>query len=34
VPEGGEKYGVRVISIEPPTVVLQRGGNSWPATLE
>jgi hypothetical protein len=35
VPEGGEKYGVRVVSIEPPTVVLQRGGGRpWPATLE
>lgn len=35
VPEGGEKYGVRVLSIEPPTVVLQRGsGRPWPATLE
>jgi hypothetical protein len=34
VPEGGEKYGVQVISIEPPTVVLKRGGRRWPATLE
>ncbi len=34
IPEGGEKYGVQVISIEPPTVVLQRGRNRWPATLE
>lgn len=34
VPAGGEKYGVRVISIAPPTVVLQRGGPPWPATLE
>ena len=34
VPEGGEKYGVQVISIEPPSVVLQRGRNRWPATLE
>jgi hypothetical protein len=34
VPAGGEKYGVQVISIEPPTVVLQRGRNRWPATLE
>jgi hypothetical protein len=34
VPEGGEKYGVQVISIEPPTVVLQRGRDRWPATLE
>jgi hypothetical protein len=34
VPEGGEKYGVRVISIDPPTAILQRGGRPWPATLE
>jgi hypothetical protein len=34
VPEGGEKYGVQVISIEPPTVVLKRGGRPWSATLE
>jgi hypothetical protein len=34
LPQGGEKYGVQVISIEPPTVVLQRGRNRWPATLE
>ena len=34
VPEGGEKYGVQVISIQPPTVVLQRGRNRWTATLE
>jgi hypothetical protein len=34
VPEGGEKYGVHVISIQPPTVVLQRGRNRWTATLE
>jgi hypothetical protein len=34
VPEGGEKYGVQVISIDPPTVVLQRGRRPWTATLE
>lgn len=34
VPEGGEKYGVQVISIQPPSVVLQRGRNRWTATLE
>jgi len=34
VEEGGEKYGVQVISIQPPTVVLQRGRDRWPATLE
>ncbi len=34
ISEGGEKYGVQVISIQPPTVVLQRGRNRWTATLE
>jgi hypothetical protein len=34
VPEGGERYGVHVISIQPPSVVLQRGRNRWTATLE
>ncbi len=34
IPEGGEKYGVRVRSIQPPTVILERGRNRWPATLE
>jgi hypothetical protein len=34
IPEGGEKYGVHVISIQPPSVVLQRGRNRWTATLE
>ena len=34
IAEGGEKYGVQVISIEPPSVVLQRGRNRWKATLE
>lgn len=34
VPEGGEKYGVQVISIQPPSVVLQRGRNRWTTTLE
>lgn len=34
VAEGGEKYGVRVIAIQPPSVVLQRGRNRWTATLE
>jgi hypothetical protein len=32
--EGGEKYGVQVISIQPPSVVLQRGRARWTATLE
>jgi hypothetical protein len=34
IAEGGEKYGVHVISIQPPSVVLQRGRNRWTATLE
>jgi hypothetical protein len=34
VPEGGERYGVHVIAIQPPSVVLQRGRNRWTATLE
>ena len=34
IPEGGEKYGVQVISIQPPNAVLQRGRNRWTATLE
>jgi len=34
IPQGGEKYGVQVISIEPPIVYLQRGRNRWKATLE
>lgn len=34
IPEGGEKFGVHVISIQPPKAVLQRGRNRWVATLE
>jgi hypothetical protein len=34
IAEGGEKYGVHVISIQPPSVVLQRGRSRWTATLE
>ena len=34
IPEGGEKYGVQVISINPPQAVLQRGRSRWTATLE
>lgn len=34
VPVGGEKYGVQVLSIQPPSAVLQRGRNRWTATLE
>jgi hypothetical protein len=34
IAEGGEKYGVRVISIQPPNVVLERNRSRWIATLE
>jgi hypothetical protein len=34
VPEGGEKYGVQVLSITPPSVVLKRGRDRWTAKLE
>lgn len=34
LPEGEEKYGVEVISIDPPKVVLQRGRTRWTASLE
>ena len=34
VAEGEEKYGIRVISIEQPSVVLQRGRSRWTETLE
>ncbi len=34
VPEGGEKYGVQVIRIQPPSVDLRRNGRNWRATLE
>ena len=31
---GQEKFGVRVISIAPPTTVLQRGRTRWTASIE
>lgn len=34
ISQGGEKYGVQVISIQPPSVVLQRGRARWTAKLE
>jgi len=34
IPVGGEKYGVQVISINPPQAVLQRGRSRWTASLE
>lgn len=32
--EGSEHFGIEVISIQPPTVVLQRGRQRWQASLE
>jgi len=34
LPAGGERYGVQVISIDPPSVVLQRGRSRWTASLD
>ena len=34
IPEGGEKYGVQVISIQPPSVIWQRGRTRRTSTLE
>jgi hypothetical protein len=34
VSPGDEKYGVQVISIDGPSVVLQRGRSRWTATLD
>lgn len=31
---GTERYGVEVISIKPPEVVLQRGRSRWTASLQ
>ena len=31
---GEKKYGIHVISIDPPKVVLQRGQEQWTATLD
>ncbi|MCA9238539.1 MAG: hypothetical protein KDA44_23870 [Planctomycetales bacterium] len=33
VAEGDVKFGVEVISIKPPVVVLQRGRERWQASL-
>ena len=32
--EGQSHFGVEVISVSPPNVVLQRGRQRWQATLE
>ena len=34
VAEGDTRFGVEVISIQPPAVVLQRGRQRWQASLE
>jgi hypothetical protein len=34
IAEGDERYGVLVRSIQPPSVVLERGRSRWTATLE
>lgn len=34
IAEGAKQYGIEVISIHPPTVVLQRGRQRWQASLE
>ncbi|HEX6963741.1 MAG TPA: hypothetical protein VF175_17875 [Lacipirellula sp.] len=34
IAEGDSQYGIEVISIQPPEVVLQRGRQRWQASLE
>ena len=34
IDEGATQYGIEVISIQPPMVVLQRGRQRWQASLE
>lgn len=34
IAEGDSRFGIEVISIQPPGVVLQRGRQRWQATLE
>lgn len=34
IAEGDSQFGIEVISIQPPGVVLQRGRQRWQATLE
>jgi len=34
VAEGEQEYGIEVISIQPPAVVLQRGRQRWQASFE
>jgi hypothetical protein len=34
IAEGASEYGIEVISIQPPNVVLQRGRQRWQASLE
>jgi len=33
IAEGGKEHGIEVISIQPPTVILQRGRQRWQASL-
>ena len=34
IAEGDQQYGIEVISIQPPAVVLQRGRQRWQASFE
>lgn len=34
IAEGGEAYGIEVISIQPPSVFLRRGKQRWQASFE
>ncbi len=34
IAEGGEEYGIEVISIQPPSVFLRRGKQRWQASFE
>jgi hypothetical protein len=34
IAEGDKQYGIEVISIQPPTVVLQRGRQRWQTSLQ
>ena len=34
ISQGGERFGIQVITIDPPHVVLQRGRERWTATLD
>lgn len=34
VAEGDQQFGIEIISIQPPAIVLQRGRQRWQATLD